>query len=464
MPLSPVIECAITGRNMLQPRQESRTQTGVGPRNLLSCFRRSFLLFLLVGLFAFVSGTTRTSAQDPDSPKSQTNSTSGPSTSTPVISWDDGLHIRSRNGEGELTIGGEAQFDDRLFVGSPATPGVPAFILRRGRVVLIGTGFKRLGFRITAESRRNGPVTLRDAYVSFDINRRMQIRLGKFKSGLGLERNQSNRYLMLAERAFPSSLTPDRDIGMQLLGEGLGNKVVYMGGIFRGVPDGSSSEDSAYHGADAEFRVFTHPFRGTYASPLGGLGLGLGASAGNTSGSLPSFTTAGLERFFRYRPGAIADGERTRISPQADYYWRRIGVMAEYALSTQDVRLGDVGRRVANTAWQTSASFVLTGESASYSGVTPAHVFNPADHHWGAFEVAGRWNSLHVDPSAYPILADPHSEAQQAAGFQAGLNWYPQKYVKFAFNYARTRFTSGATSGDRPTENAFIIRVQLSAY
>ena len=269
---------------------------------------------------------------------------------------------------------------------------------------------------------------------------------------------------MLTERALVTDLIPDRDIGIQLHGNLLGNRATYMGGWFRGVPDGGSSENRVNHGADAEYRVFMYPFRGWHASPLAGLGIGIGGSAGTEQGTLPSFTTAGLAQFFRYRPSALADGERARISPQADYYWRRVGVMAEYAFSAQDVRLGDAARRIANTAWQASASYVLTGENASYSGVIPAHALNPSEHYWGAFEVAGRLNSLEVDPSAYPILADPRSAARKAGGYQLGLNWYPQRYVKFVFDYARTRFIGGATSGDRPTENAFIIRVQLNYY
>ncbi len=330
--------------------------------------------------------------------------------------------------------------------------------------MVIGSGFDRLGVRVMAESQKDGSFTLRDAYVNVGINKRMRFRIGKTKSAIGLERSQSNRYLMFAERAFPSSLTPDRDLGIQLYGDLLGGRVTYMSGIFHGVPDGGSLENSTNHGADAEFRIFTHPFRGTNTPHFAGLGFGIGGSAGTERGSLPSFTTAGLARFFLYRPGAMADGERTRISPQADYYWRRLGVIAEYVLSAQDVRLGNAVRRVNNAAWQTSGVFVLTGENASSSGVMPFHAFNPGVHHWGALELAGRFNSLRVDPSAFPLFANPSTAAQKADGFQAGLNWYPQKNFKLVFNYAQTKFVGGAEAGNRPTEKAFIMRLQFNYY
>ena len=422
---------------------------------------RSLLLF---GLLIFVGGIGSGFAQSTDSPSLSENSSATAQASASAINWNNGLHIRSRDGKAELELGGMVQFDDRIFAGPYPPRKTPDFILRRGRVLLLGKGFNRLSFRIMAESQKNGSMAVRDAYVDFRIKDALQIEVGKFKSPIGLERLQAVRNLMFSERALATDLIPDRDIGIQLHGDLLGKRLTYMGGIFRGVPDGGSSENRTNHGADAEFRIFAYPLRDNTTSPLAGLGFGIGGSAGSEKGTLPSFSTAGLAQFFSYRRGAVADGERTRITPQASYYWRRMGMMAEYAMSAQDVRLGTVTRRVANTAWQASASYVLTGENASYTGVKPAHAFDPANHHWGAFEVAGRINSLHVDPSAFPLLTDPGASAHNADGFLVGFNWYPHEYFKVVFNYGHTRFNRGSAAGNRPAENVFISRFQFSFY
>ncbi len=419
---------------------------------------------LLIGLFVFISGIEYSFAQDSDSGKSKVDSAPSPSASNRVVSWNNGLRIRSRDGNSQVEIGGMLQLDDREFFGPEPSQNLPDFILRRGRIVVLGTALKRLGFRFTVESQKDGPMVLRDAYLDLGVSEGVHIRTGKFKSPLGLERLQEPRNLTFTERSLLTNLIPDRDLGIMLHGDVLTKRLTYMGGLFRGVPDGGNSETSSNHGADGEFRVFTYPFRDTPTSLLGGLGLGIGGSAGNEEGTLPSFKTPGLAQFLSYRKDAVADGERTRISPQADYYWRQLGMMAEYALSAQDVRLGDVLRRVSNTAWETTVSFVLTGENASYTGVTPAHTLNPANQHWGALEVAGRLNSLRVDPNAFPLLADPATAAQKASGFAAGLNWYPQKYFKIMFNYAQTKFVGGALAGNRPTEKAFIVLFQFSCY
>lgn len=447
---------------MMLRRHSSHLSAGAGgsAARIHSCSSR--VVSFLLGVIVAAAGAARAWAQNPTAAESPNNS-AAPS-SAAVVSWDNGLHLHPRSGKAQLEIGGEVQLDERLFGGSPKPQGVTPFILRRGRLVVLGSAFKRLDFQVMAESPKSGPFILRDAYVDFEISERMRLRAGKTKSGVGLERNQSNRYQMFAERALPANLTPGRDVGIQLYGDFAGGKVTYMGGLVRGVPDGDCINYAPNHGADLDYHIFAYPFHHSREPFLTGFGLGIGGSAGTERDSTPVFTTAGLAQFFHYRPGALADGERTRISPQADYYWGRLGVIAEYVASAQDVRLGAVIRRVDNTAWQASGVFVLTGENASYLGVTPAHAFDPALRHWGAFEVAGRFNTLEIGPSAFPALADPGTAARKASGFQVGLNWYPQEYVKAVFNYAQTRFVGGAAAGNRPTENAFILRLQFSFY
>ena len=43
-----------------------------------------------------------------------------------------------------------------------------------------------------------------------------------------------------------------------------------------------------------------------------------------------------------------------------------------------------------------------------------------------------------------------------------GVNWYLNKNVKFALDYANTDFKGGAAKGDRRTEKIVLSRVQLA--
>ena len=72
--------------------------------------------------------------------------------------------------------------------------------------------------------------------------------------------------------------------------------------------------------------------------------------------------------------------------------------MAEYMISDQRLDGGTVtGLKpvdIQNSAWEVSASWVLTGEDASYNGVTPLHPFDFRKGTWGAWQIVGRLETL----------------------------------------------------------------------
>jgi phosphate-selective porin OprO/OprP len=60
-------------------------------------------------------------------------------------------------------------------------------------------------------------------------------------------------------------------------------------------------------------------------------------------------------------------------------------------------------------------------------------------------------------------IVDPSKSIRKAFAWAVGLNWYLSRNIKQVVNFERTTFTGGATDGaDRPAENAFFIRTQVS--
>ena len=124
--------------------------------------------------------------------------------------------------------------------------------------------------------------------------------------------------------------------------------------------------------------------------------------------------------------------------------------------------------KIKNDAYSLTTTYVLTGEDASYSGVTPGNNFTLDGDGWGAFEVAARVAQLDVDDDAFTgtvatRLASPNASASKAKNYGLGLNWYLNKNVKLSANYSDTRFDGGAAAGaDRDTEKALFTRIQLS--
>jgi phosphate-selective porin OprO/OprP len=142
--------------------------------------------------------------------------------------------------------------------------------------------------------------------------------------------------------------------------------------------------------------------------------------------------------------------------------------MGEYVANNDHV--SNYGKKVTsanldNTAWEISGGYVLTGEDASYNGVTPSHPFSPFNGSWGAVQLVGRYAQLNVDQKAFSGYADPTTSASQAGAWSVGLNWYLNNNLRINTSFSETTFEGGsgpkATVTKQPEEVLFT-RVQLS--
>jgi phosphate-selective porin OprO/OprP len=382
----------------------------------------------------------------------------------PVATLDSkGLAVKSPDGGFEVRLRGNLQVDHRLYAGEDANDGWAA---RRIEPILEGSLGPLVGFRLKPDFAGDSP-TLAEAYVDLRFDPAYTLRMGKFKSPVGLERLQSSSSLPMIERSFPTELAPNQDIGAQLQGELAEGAASYALGVFNGAPDGRDAPTTdADDNAEFAGRVFFEPWKND-ANALSGLGFGFAASRGDKEGSgnnfLPRYRTPGQLTFFNYRSGVAADGRHARWSPQGWYYRNAFGLIGEYIRSEQEVTVGGVRDSLAHDAWQLTASWVLTGEDAGYRGVArPNRPFAIDGEGWGAFEIVGRIGELDIDDDAFPLFADPSLAASRARSWGLGLNWYLGSNLKLAFNHTRTAFDGGAPLTDRDDEKIFFSRVQVA--
>jgi phosphate-selective porin OprO/OprP len=382
-----------------------------------------------------------------------------------------GLNISSPDKKYQFGVHGVFQIDNRSFINDEKNNQRSEVLVRRARPILnVKAG--NAAFTLTPDF--GGSTTrLADAYADYKFNNAASVRAGKFKAPIGLEQLQSDPDTLFTERGLPSALTSTRDIGVQLSGQVIPNIVDYQVGIFNGAPDLGNIDTDPDDKKDLAARVFAKPFTNSNVVALQGLGLGVGSSFGKREGTtsspnLGSYTTPGQQTFFRYRTSttlannAYARGEQWRLDPQAYWYYGNKGVLAEYAISSQDVVYQGNRRELQNTAWQVAGSYVITGENATFSGgIKPEQNFNPSTGAWGAFEAIARVGQLEIDENTFPIFADANTSARQATSVGAGVNWYLDENLKLAVNYNHTGFEGGDTNGkDRPEEHAILSRVQ----
>src|SRR4029077_7261079 len=123
------------------------------------------------------------------------------------------------------------------------------------------------------------------------------IRAGKGKTPFGLERLHSASNLLFFERAAPTLLVPERDIGIQVLGDISGGVVSYLAGVMNGVPDGGSADVDTNESKDLSGRFIVRPFNKIEKSPLKSLYFAISGSTGRQTGAaaLPTFRTQSIQ-------------------------------------------------------------------------------------------------------------------------------------------------------------------------
>ena len=404
-----------------------------------------------------------------------------------------GLNVSTADTNFLLKIRGYVQADSRVFLGDDeAVKGNDTFLLRRVRPIFEGAVWKNYEYRLMFDfasgvtSGTGNNSFLQDGFINVHYWDEAQLQFGKFKEPVGLERLQSGANLLFIERGLPTALVPNRDVGVQLHGKLWGNTLAYQVGYFNGVEDGGSGDiEVSDDGKDVAARLFVQPFDQTSVEPLKKLGLGIAATHGQHEGALRNYGTSGQQTWFRWRTGTgasaatanvLADGDTTRIAPQAYYYWGPFGVFGEYVISSHDViRTAGAARTrdsFDNRAWQVAASWFLTGEENSFGTVTPRRPFTLGGEGWGAWEIAARVGQLEVDDDIFrdadangaPDFATTAS-ARKVREWGVGLNWHLNRNVKASVNYISTDFQGGSTAKGEVTaqdEDVVLARVQLA--
>ena len=420
---------------------------------------------------------------------------------TPVVkASEDGFGLESADGKNKIRFKALAQIDYRSYLNaSNQTANIDGFDFRRIRPSVEGTVFGIYDFKFVPEfgenktsgisptaagaaiSKSSSNSGIVDAYIDARFKPWFEVRAGKFKPYVGLERLQAGADTKFIERSYVSNnILPNRDLGASIHGDLFGDKLTYAVGVFNGVVDGGDNITSQDFNGDKDFaaRVFTTPFKGE-DSALAGLGFGIAATTTSTNGQanlssitgLPDYKTPGQQAsFFTYATGTSANGTRNRWTPQAYYYNGPFGVLAEYAQVDQHVISGTTTEKLSNDAWHVTASWLLTGEDASFKGVKPKAAFNPDSTGWGAWELVARYQENNIDGAAFTTsktFADSTKSSKSAESWAVGVNWYLNQNIKVATNYEQTSFKWGgggtvAAPIDRPDERTLFTRLQIS--
>jgi phosphate-selective porin OprO/OprP len=414
------------------------------------------------------------------------------------------LDISTQKGDVVLKIGGTVQgdyrtyflpsstYDDSLPIGSATYPeeGATAavvnkssstFLDRKVRLDLVALFDQVVGLRYQTEFGATG-YAIQDAYAFVKADPALQFQLGKFKVPFGLERLQGDTDTLFVERALPTDLAPNRDLGAEITGtpwSGFNYAFAFTNGTPDNYTPNNADDQALTSGKEASGRVFLTPFKDG-DSFLKNLGFGIsGAWAWNVNWNTNAFpnyfvTSLGQQQFFAYRTGVSPQGDFYHWSPQLYFSQGPFGFLGEYTQSIQDVGTSTATAvNLTHQAWQLAGSWVIGGK-ASYLGAVADTPLDLSKGHWGALEVAVRVHQLSIDPNAFNAnhtsnLAATNS-AQQATAFGAGLNWIFDPHFKLVFDWEETDFAEGTqvtpvvvgTVASLLPEDVFTVRAQAN--
>ena len=404
----------------------------------------------------------------------------------------DGFKISSSDKKHQVRIRGAVQTDGRFFIEDNSYKVTDRFELKQARIWLEGYFFKDIYYKIMPDFA-SGSNILPDAYLDYAYHPAASLLVGKFKSPISLERLQGDSDGTFLERAFPTYLASNRDVGLQLHGAfskpgyktetvagpiDTKNTFTYQIGVTNGSGDDGSPNNDAKDTDDnkeVNGRLFANPFQHTGYTWLEGLGLGVAGSVGNPNKQdlKNQATPLGRTTYLDYTKNntsfgdavTTSDGGTYRVYPQAYWFAGPFGAIGEYVVSSQHLVNGKTDVKQDNKAWQILASYVVTGEDNSFNGVKPIRNFDPLKGTWGALQFAARYTELDVDNDTFKIV-DPTKSANKARAWTIGANWYLNSNAVIRADYENVSFDGGAGKGknilDRPNEQVFATRFQLS--
>ena len=118
---------------------------------------------------------------------------------------------------------------------------------------------------------------------------------------------------------------------------------------------------------------------------------------------------------------------------------------------------------ISNQAWQLAATYLVTGEDATYGQVRPRRNFDPIGGGTGAWELAARVDQLLIDRDVYNYGFSGQFVNLGARGFRMdlGVNWNLNPNVEMSSTYAHTGFATAPRRDMTAPMKAAVKRIAL---
>lgn len=371
-----------------------------------------------------------------------------------------GITLAFPDDAAKLRIGGRLQIDGGTAAIRPGGGAFEAVAVRRSWIESYLTIQDALEFAFQYDfADRMQPIN--DAAVGYRGFKPFAITVGNIKEPFSLDQLYSDNNTLFTERSLADAFAPMRNVGA-LVGTH-GERWTLAAGVFGGNING----DVGRQGLAATGRATFAPILKDDET----LHLGLAASRRTFErDAMPPGFSARPETFLFPESRLLADtGDLAdaasvgRLGLEAAYRHGPFLVQAEYIRT--EVERRDGRPTLSFQGGYVQASLVLNGkgrryrltppyssEYAVFQGVQVEESDRVSRGGFGVFELAARYSAID--------LADRDLDGGIERNVTLGLNWYPDKNIRFVADYVRARAEPSARAA--PTEaDIFVGRVQL---
>ena len=376
------------------------------------------------------------------------------------------LKFASADGNYKFQVGGRVQADAAVFDSDIASFGNGSEI-RRARLFVSGTLFGDWQFKNQIDFAGNG-TSINDSYLRYVGFKNTSITVGNFKEPFSQEELQSSNHLPFIERAqVIDEFAPDRALGL----------AVDFNGVYGAAADRSWTASFGVYGDgldDADFNTQTGEEIDESIAFTGRLSTALVKSKDRLAHFAAAYTNRNVDggntlAFDSTIESDIADanlvdtGTISGVDSFSIVGLEAVGAYGPFSLQGEYLRTNverDASPDLEFDGFYIYGSWFLTGESraAAYKsstgvvrGISPLSPLSDGGR--GAWEFAARYGK--IDLTSQEIIGGVQEDITLA------LNWYPNKNLRFSFNYVDVLSVSGgASNNDEPS--AYLVRGQVT--
>ena len=359
------------------------------------------------------------------------------------------LQLQARDKEFTFQIQNQMTFDGTFYSLENANTYEKGFNIPFYRLYFQGNFLENWEY-LASVQQLLGSFNVLDMYLGYKFADELNLRVGHFLSPFLYEYWAfSPAWEPVITNSPLFQIAGKRQTGGMLWGRLFDNVVQYQVGVFDGA-------DGAYFDVDAHVDTIAEvtwtPFKPNGVDTWDSFGIGFSIQNGvqdyllsdGSNFDFPfgngeptfnqNFVNSSGVPFFTYEDDVAANGNRFKIAPQI-FRFGRFSFLGEYVRWTRALTNGTTEISEQIDAYYVNTSYFLTGERYTGDGLLGYTTIEPL-HDYGALELVGQFAQLELgNQSLTPGFAQPGQDATRLQQLMAGVNWWPNRYVRISFDY-----------------------------